>query len=384
MTLRSLFLQLVTTVVVLSQEVVYTTNSSKHVFTEMDGKRYEATLNVVISSTEVKRKCLYQQTVVDADLHIMYNEKDSRPGIMVNICPFEDTDGGEGLVTAPVLKGKPSVSQHLPSNLDQSLNIAMCIPALFYSKNKNSDNSKNWEHTWLWAEKFVNYYHKLGVGTFFLYTVGPRGVLNTNVPHIWVDVSWVPDVDKGRKKKKGMWYYGQYWTVNDCLYRNKALGTDWVVFQDYDEIFASSKYKNFAKMVQAVGNQIAVPHGDSEGAEANVLPDTIMFGNYIGNLRPCSSLNDFKGEDWTTCDRFQRSDMPECKGKLDPYMCTSWKGRRKHVDRVSTVYLTKVHKVLACMDKSCSEMNLDAREVWLDHYRGQPYNSSTLHCLCKE
>ena len=218
----------------------------------------------------------------------------------------------------------------------------------------------------------------LGVEHFFLYTVGPRSILNTNVPHTWIDVSWVPNVDKGRKKKKGMWYYGQYWTVNDCLYRNKALGTDWVVFQDYDEIFVSNKYKGGLKeMINIVGNQVVLPE-----SENNNLPDTIMFGNYVGNMRMCSP-RDLKVEDWTSCDRFHRDDLPECRGKLDPYMCTSWKGRRKHIDRVSTVYLTKVHKVLACKDEICSETNMDAREVWLDHYRGQPYNSSALHCLCK-
>ena len=77
----------------------------------------------------------------------------------------------------------------------------------------------------------MKYYHFLGVDKFFLYTMGPRTELRTKVPHVWIDVSWVAHVDSARKKKKGMWYYGQYWTINDCLYRNKEMATDWVVFQ---------------------------------------------------------------------------------------------------------------------------------------------------------
>ena len=377
MTSTYIFSLLLIVVVALSQEVIHTTNTSTHVYTESDGKHFEATLSVIVSSSDAKRRCSYKQGNINADLHIMYNEKDSRPGVIVRICPLEDIKLSEGSTPVPVLRTKASGGQQPTSSVDKPLKIAMCVPALFYSKNKVSDEGKSWRHTWLWAEKFLEYYHMMGIDNFFLYTVGPRSTLNTNVPHKWIDVSWVPDVDKGRKKKKGMWYYGQYWTVNDCLYRNKALGTDWVVFQDYDEIFVSTKYKGLKEMVNTVGNQVVSPESGED-----ILPDTIMFGNYGGNMRSCSS-NDLKIEDWTSCSRFHRDDTPECRGKLDPFMCTSWKGRRKHVDRVSTVYLTKVHKVLACRDEVCGETNLDAREVWLDHYRGQPYNSSALHCLCK-
>ena len=203
-------------------------------------------------------------------------------------------------------------------------------------------------------------------------------------------------------------------------------------------------------------------------------PDAVFFGNYIGGMHACDEV---KGsEDWETCARFARSSLPECRGKgqLDPYMCSTWKGRRKHIDRVSSVSLTKVHKVsewkhhepilsFICSSKAmqniknilhgfwaklfipskshwksvsalleqsqilecrgggsvCRETNLDAREVcrwyshfvwcliyiytytlrltlililwlmiyihqvWLDHYRGQPYNFTSPQCLCE-
>jgi hypothetical protein len=255
----------------------------------------------------------------------------------------------------------------------------MCIPALFHTKSNLLDPSE-WDNTWEWIEKFLEYYQKLGVGRFFLYTVGPRTELNTQVPHSWINVSWVPDVDKSRKKRKGMWYYGQYWTVNDCLYRNKALGTDWVVFQDYDEIFVSPKYQTLTNLVNLVGG------GEGERVEEdNGLPDTILFGRKVSGMHDCTELK--SAEDWSTCDRYERATQAECYRKnQDPNLCVSFVGRRKHVDRVASVYLTKVHKVLSCNDDtvgSCKEVNADARDLWLDHYRGQPYNHTSKQCLCQ-
>ena len=89
MTSTHIFTLLLIVVVALSQEVIHTTNTSTHVYTESDGKHFEATLSVIVSASDAKRRCSYKQGNINADLHIMYNEKDSRPGVIVRICPLE-------------------------------------------------------------------------------------------------------------------------------------------------------------------------------------------------------------------------------------------------------------------------------------------------------
>jgi hypothetical protein len=83
------------------------------------------------------------------------------------------------------------------------------------------------------------------------------------------------------------------------------------------------------------------------------------------------------------CNNLFCSVMPECRAPgVDPFLCTGWRGRRKHVDRVDSVYLTKVHKVLACQERECNVEELNAKEFWLDHYQGQPYQQDTFKCIC--
>ena len=98
----------------------------------------------------------------------------------------------------------------------------------------------------------------------------------------------------------------------------------------------------------------------------------------------------------------ERAALPECstmrvKGRAeldtrdalrDPYHCETWRGRRKHVDRVATVALTKVHKVLECDPgvgkvgkRPCQKLSLSAREVWLDHFQSAPFRAER-QCIC--
>ena len=149
------------------------------------------------------------------------------------------------------------------------------------------------------------------------------------------------------------------------MYRNKALGTQWILFQDYDELFLSTKHKSLPSLI-----------------DKNSESDAMMIGNYIGDVKICEE--NVPEKKWNICERYSRSSTPECRvKKIDPFLCTGWPGRRKHIDKVSSVYLTKVHKVLACKDEPCMINEIDARETWLDHYNGKPFNSSYSMCICK-
>ena len=264
----------------LPQSVIYTNAKSDYIYSEGQSS-YKAVLEVVHGKKEKAPWCASQSSPgIEAIVHWMYEEKDSRPGIKVTICPSE--------ISAPPTKAsKPRVSA--------------CIPALF---DKSNSAEKDWTTTWQWSEKFLKYNANLGIDHFFLYTVGPRGSLNTTVPHTWIDVSWV----HGVKKKKGMWYYGQYWTVNDCLYRNKMLGTDWILFQDYDEVFVSPKYVTFDKLLDTYKDRKDI--------------DTLMLGSYLGRTESCKDGSTTSSEDWSTCTRVDRK--PRFYNSLQNYCVIPW------------------------------------------------------------
>jgi hypothetical protein len=210
----------------------------------------------------------------------MYSDSDSRPGVKVAICPDTRTD----------IDGYRNAVLQM-YGMDHKPTITACIPAVFTEKKKRArsrspSTGKNSASLTQWIEKFLSYYSTLGVDHFFLYSLGTVLPLSTDVPHTWIDMSWALNVTKtSAKGKRGMWYHGQYWSMNDCLYRNKAVGSQWVLFQDYDEIFSSKSKQTLRDVLNTVDSKT----------------DSVMFGNYIVNMHDCGSSLE---QDWRTCERY--------------------------------------------------------------------------------
>ena len=360
--LRALF-TIYLPVIFSTEKVIFTSNVTYHHFGE------EIAAVEVVSS--INKPVLLD--CASPRVHWMYNEKDSRPGVRVTVCPSSN----------PTAETFTSPYQ-----------IAACLPALFNVKESESKTFLSSNSSWILS--FLEYYSKLGVEHFFLYFIGNYVKLETSVPHTWIDVSWVPDM----KKKKGMWYFGQYWTINDCLYRNKAIGTKWVLFQDWDEIFVSSNNESLNSLLVQFNDEMIVQVNSAKFKSGIV--DSIYIGNYGAYSKECSDASMLESWSSDQCIR-TRSTVPECRARgknADPYMCTTWKGRRKHLDRVRSVFLSKVHKTLACeyeinvsvtdskqsshsgrTEKECIMHDVSAKEFWLDHYRGAPFNLKK-QCIC--
>jgi len=82
-------------------------------------------------------------------------------------------------------------------------------------------------------------------------------------------------------------YYGQYWTINDCLYRNKALDTSWLLFTDLDEIYTSMQYPTLPALAKAFGGVARIGGG---GGTKQQQIDSIFLGNYGVSSHACSEV----------------------------------------------------------------------------------------------
>lgn len=340
--------------------IISSSSSGQYIFEdESIGQAFIAQLDtVILPKRTIQSVC--PNTTDEATVYWMYSDKDSRPGIRVSICPHRAKDAHASRFDVYKAYG-----------IDRRPTLTACIPAIFSTgekqRKKRIDASQQMTlELTSWIERFLKYYAAQGVDFFFLYSLGSATPLKTSVPHVWIDMSWALNVTKSSERgKKGMWYHGQYWSINDCLYRNKVIGGQWMLLQDYDEVFFSKKNLKLTDTIRTHGNGV----------------DSIMIGNYPGSTRDCV-LNETQ-ETWSSCERFERSALPECRASgIDPFMCTGWRGRRKHIDRVDSVFLTKVHKLLVCRQQNCRVEDLNAKEFWLDHYRGQPYQQGSKKCIC--
>ena len=82
-------------------------------------------------------------------------------------------------------------------------------------------------------------------------------------------------------------YYGQYWTINDCLYRNKAIDTTWLLFTDLDEIYTSILHPTLPALAEAFGGVARVGGG---GKQQQQQIDSIFMGNYGVSSHACSEV----------------------------------------------------------------------------------------------
>jgi hypothetical protein len=103
----------------------------------------------------------------------------------------QDTDGGKALkASGKSISAPASVAR-------RGVEVAACLPTIF------GDPAP---HMWTWLEGWMNLHHGIGVGHFWIYTMGalPPAPMQTAAPHTFLDVSWVPGVKK-RSRGPGMW-----------------------------------------------------------------------------------------------------------------------------------------------------------------------------------
>ncbi len=343
----------------------------------------------------------------DLLVHTLHGHRDNRPGIRIVSCTSRSKEAYDIYISRKT-KHIARTARHTDmasiykegTQPRHGMKLTACVPAIFMPPKSSgiSSSAVSIENMWAWLGGWMKYNQELGVEHFFIYTVGmfPKpNQLISEVPHTFIDVSWVMNE---RKRKGGplIWYYGQYWTINDCLYRNKELGTKWALFQDIDELFQSLP-NHTPSLIDAIDSAVQKESNiEARGKRSGV--DSIFFGSRVSRTHSCENTLP-NALEWSgsksrhdTC-LVDRDKNPECddkSGNADPNTCPSWKGRRKHIDNVKSVLLTKVHKTLACesqraMRKSkrgCNEVTVDASLAWLDHYRGSPLQLQ-MQCRCK-
>ena len=354
---------------------------------------------------------------------MLYAESDLRPGVRVAHCSAADTTAVDAGKSAHASSSRGDVERR---------DLAICLPALHAPH--RSFPAKGWRHVQSWLERFVTFYTGHGVSRFYMYTMGEKTVpIDIAAAHsgkaaiTWIDTSWVSSFWKTSQKvigkraedydsvpatvTRGLWYNGQVWSMNDCLYRNKRLldGSShrYVFFTDYDEIFGSthrsSNLKTFlfsSEYMHGLTRQGSASRSNEWKLPPQIDFDSVTFGQYISYSFPCDGGEAAGGaiEDWALSDSCKRAKKtyPECirsglqknRTALEEgrFTCGTWRGRRKHVDNVRTVFLTTVHSAKECPYHrlNCAVYGVDARQAWLNHYRTAVFNASSQQCVCQE
>ena len=473
--------------------VLNPSNMTEHYYTTSDGYVVRSIVEVVLSNDDynhLSSSCDHEND--DYHVYYLHKDKDARPGVRVTTCSKKNMHGDNNNNNEYTKNYALKSTARSNPYIKRGMKVAACVPTIFNSKdNKNNKNRKkkkyenlnpnnrnhnNYnDHMWKWLQGWMELNHQMGIEHFFIYTANvlpsdnsdssnsnssnssssnssSSSGLNTKVPHTFINIPWIRNI---RKKKDGplLWYYGQYWTINDCLYRNKALGTEWLMLTDLDEVYSSDVLPTFTTLID-------------DRIKKQPLLDSIFLGNYKANTSTCNEIADQKttsssssssssssnssdNDEWRRswslppslppssasqkCE-IKRDALPECRlsrknmhGKNKEeylkyhsdalFMCKTWRGRRKHIDRVSSVALTKVHKTLKCTssvvdikearqitgitssssrsssssggsdgevkERSCIDVHVDARMAWLDHFQGAPYKNAGTQCRCQ-
>ena len=139
--------------------------------------------------------------------------------------------------------------------------------------------------------------------------------------------------------------FGQSITISDCLLLNNWLGTEWTIFQDYDEVlWLPSRWGSALEFL----------------SEQGVSNDVVTFGTWIADINVCKKLQ--IGTETYIERMTQLTSSPWCGQK-----CSDWKGRRKYAVRPRKVYaILTIHDVKVPRQR----VNvLNVSEGYLRHYR---------------
>ena len=214
-----------------------------------------------------------------------------------------------------------------------TFNVTICLPSLFGSLR------------WKWIEEWLNFYRvRLRVDHFFAYSALPdlrdtplsKGILGGDIDIIDV-LTAVREYD--------MHYFGQSIAICDCLFLNNWLGTEWTIFQDYDEVLWLPNPWSSAM-------EFLSEYGASDGV--------VTFGSWIVDINVCKKLQN--GTETFIERMAQLTSSPFCGQK-----CGDWKGRRKYAVRPR-----KVYAILTIHDVKVSRQRVNALNVskgYLRHYR---------------
>mmetsp|Transcript_15245 Transcript_15245/g.33161 ORF Transcript_15245/g.33161 Transcript_15245/m.33161 type:complete len:484 (+) Transcript_15245:108-1559(+) len=129
--------------------------------------------------------------------------------------------------SVPVFRERTSSSHNVK--------LTMCIPTLFGSMQLSPP-------FWFWVNEYIKFYEEVHhLGHIFIYTTSrahfslaknffaAREKLSFESPSTGVPVF----INKASSRS---FYYNQQLTQFDCFYRSAALGSDWIMFNDIDEV----------------------------------------------------------------------------------------------------------------------------------------------------
>eukprot|EP00562_Extubocellulus_spinifer_P007955 CAMPEP_0178505244 /NCGR_PEP_ID=MMETSP0696-20121128/19027_1 /TAXON_ID=265572 /ORGANISM="Extubocellulus spinifer, Strain CCMP396" /LENGTH=476 /DNA_ID=CAMNT_0020134541 /DNA_START=251 /DNA_END=1679 /DNA_ORIENTATION=- len=117
----------------------------------------------------------------------------------------------------------------------QNAKLTMCIPTLF-------GNMQLRPHFWFWVNEYIKFYEKVHhLEHIFIYTsskahfslakkfFAARDKLALTSPSTGVPVF----INKASSRS---WYRSQRLAIFDCFYRSASRGSDWIMFNDIDEV----------------------------------------------------------------------------------------------------------------------------------------------------
>ena len=179
-----------------------------------------------------------------------------------------------------------------------------------------------------WISQIMHYYvRKLSVDYFFLYT-SIADMTTDSIARLGVDLAekYASVIDISTQAEFKPYFFGQTTAMHDCLFLNRQLGTQWVLYQDLDEVLTlPDKWPDPLGFFEA--------HKDKSA---------VTFGMWSVDSRVCRPAADVEPdeEEWPLIARMKKS----TRGPYCGNMCIDWRGRRKYVLQPSRVDALFIHK----------------------------------------
>eukprot|EP00117_Sycon_ciliatum_P014422 scpid56423/ scgid14686/ len=229
---------------------------------------------------------------------------------------------------------------------------SVCVPAL------HTEPNYEWLGQWL-----AYYSRRLRADHVFMYSVMPgqrlQDLERLGVPH--VDLQNVSLLNLATQMQYSPCYFGQTFAIHDCLWMNRHLRTEWVMFQDFDEVLT-------------IPSEFPLPIKFFRSFSASSAT-ALTFGSWNVDIGSCldKSLVGEENKDWPLLAQMRCVAEP-----TGGYTQADWQGRRKYVLRPERHVRLYVHK-----PQDGVVHNLAAQHTHVRHYGGlmAPWRNAY---LCKK
>lgn len=182
-----------------------------------------------------------------------------------------------------------------------------------------------------WVSQVLRYYvHKLSVDYFFFYSA-VAGTTASELTKLGVDLAdkYASVIDISSQAEYKPYFFGHTTAIHDCLFLNRHLKTEWVLYQDLDEVIVvPEKWPDPLAFFESFKDKNAV-----------------TLGMWSVDSRVCRPESEVEPEDeeWPLIARMKKS----TRGPYCGNMCIDWRGRRKYALRPLRVDALFIHKPIA-------------------------------------